>query len=906
MNRLPLFLAASLLAGCPSDPPVEPEPTPGPFLGQDPAVAAAPGEARAGVVREGPAGEAALFGGINAEGRAGDIKLYNDRVQFIVQAGDRRHGLVDVGGGLLDADLVRPVGQLGRDTLEDGFFAFALARVVHSTSVEIISDGSDGGSAIVRSTGTDIPWDFMTGLFELPEPNLPDLGLTVVQEFELPPDSYALTLRATLTNSGAEAVTFAPRDGLMSSGEDLLPWSPGEGLRGPASGDLSAMGLTGRRGEATMSLWPAQGTIQNSGLGALAAGLGIVTLTHAEITLEPGASHTWERVFAVTPDMLTAEGLRWEQQGVALEAVAGRVTDAAGGVAGARVWIVEDGTDSVAGFALTDADGAWAASLPAGDWVAWAMAQADEEHPQLPLGAGRTGAFAAPSLNDAQRAALSGESTPSAPLWAVGRAPSAATSFSLPSAEPVDLGMQAASGVRLLIEDGTGSALPGVVDVRWADNQPAASDIPPSLHDALGHPGGSRALWGWTATGVLDAPLAPGDYSIRVGHSWRHGQDLLADVHVEAGAITEVTATLPEVILRDGWLSLDSHLHAAPSFDGALSMEHRLVTCAATGLDLPVMTDHDRQVDYAPLAQAMGLNQQMQVLPGVEVTSLLRGHFNLFPVTPDPAQPNGGAEPWWQLPTDTQELFDRMRARAGADAITQVNHPRTPGMFSLARFQAQTAEALSPDLWSWDFDIFELLNGGVTNLPQVRDDWFAMLSVGTVRVPMGSSDSHYAYIPCGHGRTDVWLDSDDPAAVTVDAVREAILAGRIVVAGGTTLRATLDVGAGEVGPGSTTNGTAGALSITVQAPDWISPGTLKVWQNWELVYEQDLDAPNGATWFDGEVPVQVDVDAWIAVEVEGTESIGPLWRDFTPYAMTNAFFVDVAGDGWEAPGLGDR
>ncbi len=898
MNRLSLLFAAALL-GCPSVVP-EPEPTPGPFLGQDPSVPAAPGEARAGVVRDGLAGQAALFGGINAEGRAGDIKLYNDRVQFVIQAGERRHGLVDVGGGLLDADLVRPPGQLGRDTLEDGFIAFALARVIHSTSVQIVSDGSDGGPAIVRSEGTDVPWDFMTGLFELPEPTLPDLTLSVVQEFELPPDSFVLTLRATLRNTGSEPVTIQPRDGLMASGEDLLPWAPGEGLRGPPTTDIEGMGLTGRRGEATLSIWPTEGTVRNSGIGALAAGLGIVTLSHPEVTLEPGASHTIERSFSVTPDLLTAERLRWEQQGVEVEPVQGRVTDPDGGVAGARVWIADG--DTVAGFAITDSDGRWSAALPAGDWVAWAMAQADQEHPQLPEGAGRTGPFAAPSLNAAQRAALSGQTEGTPLVWAVGRAPSAGVAFVLPGANDVDLSLEAASGVRLRIEDGDGAALPAVVDVRWADGQ-AASDLPSELWEAVGQPGGGRALWGWTASGVLDAPLPPGDYTVRVGHSWRHGQELLADVHVVAGEITELSATLPEVIPRDGWLSLDSHLHAAPSFDGALSMEHRLVTCAATGLDLPVMTDHDRQVDYAPVAAALGLDDRMQVLPGVEVTTIVRGHFNLFPVTPDPAQPNGGAEPWWQLPRDTQELFDRMRARAGEDAITQVNHPRTPGMFSLARFQAMTGEALSPDLWSWDFDIFELLNGGVDNLPSVRDDWFTFLSLGRNKIPMGSSDSHYAYIPCGHGRTDVWLDSTDPAAVTVDAVREAILAGRVVVAGGTTLRATLDVGAGVVGPGETTTGTQGALTISVQAPDWMAPGTLRVWQNGVAVFEQALDAPDGVTWFDGQVPVAVTTDSWIAVEVEGTESIGPLWRDFTAYAMTNAYFVDVAGDGWDAPGL---
>ena len=902
MNRLALALC--LLVGCPSTVPDPEPPTPGPDLGQDPSVPAAAGESRAGVIRSG--GESALFGGINAEGRVGDIKLYNDRVQFVIQAADRRHGLVDVGGTLLDADLVRPDGQLGRDTLEDGFLAFGLARVVHSDTVEIVSDGSDGGPAVVRTTGTDVPWDFMNGLFELPEPNIPDLGLTVVQEYELAPDSWALTLRATLTNGGSEAVTFAPRDGMMASGEDLVPWAPGEGLRGPPNGDIAGMGLTGRRGEATMAIWPAEGTLTNSGLSALASELGIVTLTHPEVTLAPGASHTLHRLFAITPDILTAEGLRWEQTGTPLQSVEGRVTDADGGVAGARVWIADESADSVAGFALTDADGAWSAAIPDGTWTAWAVAQADDEHPQLPPGAGRTGPFAAAPLNSAQRDALSGAASPPAPPWAVGRAPSLGSTFTLPGATDVELTLEAASGLRLSIEDAGGSALPAVVDVRWAAGQPPVSDIPAGLHEALGQRGGSRAMWGWTGTGTLDAPLAPGTYTVRVGHSWRHGQDVLTDVVVAPGAVTEVTATLPEVVLRDGWLSLDTHLHAAPSFDGALSMEHRLVTCAATGLDLPVMTDHDRQVDYAPLADAMGFSDRMQVLPGVEVTSLLRGHFNLFPVIPDPALPNGGAEPWWDTPRDTQDLFDRMRARAGDQAITKVNHPRTPGMFSLSRFEAQTAEPLSPELFSWDFDIFELLNGGVDNLPQVRDDLFAMLSVGQRKIPVGSSDSHYAYIPCGHGRTDVWLDSDDPSAVTVDAVREAVLAGHVIVAGGTTLRASLDTGSGSVLPGDTTTGGSGALAISVQAPDWIAPGTLKVWRNWEVVFEQELTAATDAVWFDQDVPIEVTEDAWITVEVEGSESIGPLWRDFTAYAMTNAFFVDVDGDGWEPPGLGDR
>jgi hypothetical protein len=43
-------------------------------------------------------------------------------------------------------------------------------------------------------------------------------------------------------------------------------------------------------------------------------------------------------------------------------------------------------------------------------------------------------------------------------------------------------------------------------------------------------------------------------------------------------------------------------------------------------------------------------------------------------------------------------------------------------------------------------------------------------------------------------------------------------------------------------------------------------------------------------------------DAWFAVEVMGTQSMGDFWRNNTPYGMTNAFFLDVDGDGWTPPG----
>lgn len=887
MRRLALGLAL-LGAACVPEPPTPAAP------GLDPAIPATPGETRAGVVRSGGGGEAALFGGLNAEGRSGDFKLYNDRVRFVIQGPHRGHGLVDAGGNLIDADLVRD-GVLGRDLLEDAFVLFGLSRYVHYDSVTVLSDGRDG-LAVVRAEGTDVPWPFIQGLLELPEPALGPLNLAVVTDYALAADSWSLQVTTTLTNRGDEPLSLRPRDALLAAGADLDPWSAGRGLAGPDGGDTAALGFVGRNGEGVLSLWPEQGLLSNGGVESVAADLGLAALGHPAQVLGPGESRVLRRSWTLAPDLLTAEAERWRAQGQQLRTVSGTVSGG-GPVAGARVWF-SSRDEQVAGFALTDEEGAYEAELPAGAWTGWATARGFDEQISLPENVGRMAPLGARNVNRRHLRSLSGEE-PSEPLpHARGRAPSAGQTL-LPGDAVADFELGPESGVALSVRDGVGAPIPAVVLLQNVDGASIEAAVPAALRPAFGLRTGARTSWGWTHTGELRLYAEPGDYTLLVGHSWRHEQAAI-EVTIPGG-LEPVEVVLDQVVPDDGWLSVDPHLHASPSFDGALSMEHRLIACAATGVELPVTSEHDRMVDYRPLAKALRLDTRMRTIPGYEVTTGLRGHFNVYPVEPRPlTQINGGAEPWWELPRDTQELFDRVRARS-PDALVQVNHPRTPGMFAFAQLDRASATPAQPDFWSWDFETFELLNGGVTDLDDVLQDWFAMLDAGRIRVPMGASDSHYAYIPCGHGRTDVWLDAAGPADVDATEVRDAIGAGSVVVAGGTTLRASLDLGAGPALPGTVSVGRTGVLDVTVQAPSWIQPGTLRVWRNGDVVFEQVLTEPVDATWFDDGIEVEAPLDSWFAVEVRGTEPLGPLWRDFTPFAMTNAFFVDVDGDGWRAP-----
>jgi len=451
----------------------------------------------------------------------------------------------------------------------------------------------------------------------------------------------------------------------------------------------------------------------------------------------------------------------------------------------------------------------------------------------------------------------------------------------------VALAMAAAGELVIEIEDGS----PATIEIVHAGGTAPESLLTEDLREAFGLPSGSALVARvWTATGRAALVVPPGTYDLTVGHSPRHDRVTVAGVEVTAGSSTEVSATLTEVVARDGWWSVDTHLHAAPSMDGRLAMEDRLVACAAAGLDVPVTTDHDRFADYRPLATALGLDPLMTVVPGTEVTTIVRGHFNLFPVeVADRTVPNAGALVWWDRdPTTTDALAERIRAVGREDSLLQVNHGRLSlGMMSAASYDTVTGEPGRASLWTWNFDAIEIVTeDDVGDWRDNRDDWFSFLSLGRRVVPTGASDSHDLRRPCGLGRTDVLLDGEPTEA----NVRDAIAAGRVVVASGVTLRATL---AGE-SPGSVVGG-GGALDVEVSGPDWVRPATLNVWQDGVVIESVALD---GAGW-SGSFEIEPSAeDGWVVVEVDGGEALGHFWGGHVPYAVSGAFLIDPDGDGW--------
>lgn len=898
------LLVISFLAGCPTGVVVEPStPEPEPGLGVDPAIPAEPGEARGGILPSDPtAFAAAAWGGITAEARPGDLVVYNDRVRFAVRR-EAGHGYVGIAGALIDADIVRPEGQLGRDTLEEAFLAFGIGRVAGADSVELAADGSAGGPAIIRVTGTDESWTFVEGVTESDGPITAPYGLAITTDYILEPDSSSLLIRTTLANPGTEEARVNPLDGLIAAQEDLAPYGSDEGLSPGALEEPPGVGVVGRHGEATMLLYRADGPLDQFGAADLLSSSGIELIAHGWRDIPPGGEVVLERYRAVGPDPASVEAARYATQGVTIATLSGIVQDSAGApVQGARVHLVDDGGASprFLGFALSRADGSYSMDVPPGDYMAVVTGDGTNEYVDLPAAAGRYAPFSQPSVNARQLAALTGESSPVPLVSASGHADGTPSAVSLTAAGASrDLEIPAASSLAISVISG-GSPLPAYIEVAHAGGTPT-SPIDDAWRAGLGLPARTTsAMRAWTADGEVSLALPPGDYDVTVSGSHRHSRETSSVQVTASGGSTSLV--LEEVIPRNtGYLAMDSHLHAAPSTDGGLPMEDRLIVCAAAGVEIPVTTDHDRMVAYGPLVPALGLEDAMSVIDGVEVSSVLRGHFNLFPAPSlGPSVLNGGAPAWWLPFDDTDALFARIRKAAPEGAFIQINHGRESpsGMMSAGLYEPETGEPFRPDYWSWDFDLVEIVNGkGQRSWEEPRADWFSWLNTGRKRIPIGVSDSHGRTSGCGYGRTEVMVGTNLASEVTPEVLVEAIQQGRVIVAGGISLL----VSDGTNVPGSTRTGDTINLAITVSGPEWARPDVVRVVKYGETVFEEVITGPSvDGVWWSGTFADTPGADAWYSVEAQGSEALGGPYGGALPYALSNAFFLDVTGDGWEA------
>jgi hypothetical protein len=403
-------------------------------------------------------------------------------------------------------------------------------------------------------------------------------------------------------------------------------------------------------------------------------------------------------------------------------------------------------------------------------------------------------------------------------------------------------------------------------------------------------------------------PTPPGRWIATASRGFEYGRDD-REVEVVEGEVASLELTLEHEVPTPGVITAEFHVHSQNSVDSGVALGDRVLSFACEGVEFAVSSDHDFVTDYGPVVEALGLGSFLTTVPGVEISSVQAGHFNAWPMVPDPSMSGNGAPAWFGLPPG--ELV-RVARDGIPGRVVQVNHPRFQdgATFDLIGFDPADGKAHADpaslgfpedtDLNDFSFDAIEVFNAiGHRDLAEQMQDWYALLWSGRRITATAGGDSHDLKAFPGHPRNLVMVDVDDPADLDVDAVNEAVKAMRVLVTTGPYLEAGLvdPVTGMPVLPGETVSDTDGEVEVhlRVRAPSWMEVTSLTVVVGGEDGMTIQLE-PGGVDRLDTRVTIPATTDTWVVAIARGPRAEPHLSR-YVPFALTNPTFLDADGNG---------
>ena len=833
--------------------------------------------------------------GHDAIGRTGDLLLANERAAFVIEDVGRADAYYIYGGILVDAVALDGCRQAGPDrfgelgllmgTFTLNPFYMSTIRGFRGESMEVIHDGADGGAAVVRVRGVDDTFwlveleltrqAFLSGEHR---PRSEPYGVEVVVDYVLEPGAPVLRVDVTLVNVDDEPKELIPggevqfgdgttqrawaRDELSLGGFGLakgIPWivaSGGDGAWAFAmlDGELASAYISG-----VTALLDYRRTLADPIALAPAGEVGDAgSVSYLVSVGATDANSAVRPLAALDPEPVPG----WPYQPVALSGV-----------------VVEaDGEAPIPG-ALVELQ----ARAADGDWRVLDDLRADE-----------AGRFSG-SVPDFWQDPLELRLLPRA----AGRADVEPTPLELDHVEEITLSLGPAGRLEADVRDDAGASIPAKI-LLLRDGQ------------RVGRYYAGAAPGGW------DAP--PGDYEVSVTRGYEY-TTWQGEVSITADEPGRLAATLTHAVDTGGHLSYDGHAHAGPSSDSTVSIADRIRTVAGEGLDVIVSTDHEIIADWSPGIAEAGLEGWVATMIGCEVTATLPEHTNMYPVALRPdLDGRGGMIRWYGMTLG--EIYAAERERGAA--IRQLNHPRGSGWMRLIGYDRLTGlptledpTALGFDadaeLWSWDFEAFELmndpedifLNPDKPDQTGLFDDWMSFLNLGHRVTAVGVSDIHGWESP-GRPRTYIEVDSDDLDLFDEDAYVAAIVAGRAQIGAGAFLRVAAN--GGTVGDLVSAPDGLVSLNVSAQAIPEIDVRVVTIYANCDQVAVLVAPSPNGLVKLDESIEISLDADAHLVVAAFGRDPLPRGLRDYdpegAPRAITNAIYVDVDGDGAFTPSGG--
>lgn len=814
----------------------------------------------------------------------GDVLLLSSKAAFVIQAPDDPRTYVHYGGMPIDAVAVEGCEQAGPERfgeiaflagqLDLGDFEQSGLHMIRGDSVQIISDGSDGGPAVVEVQGSDdrfwlVELSLIRGVFEGGGRKLlePLYGLDITIRYTLHPDDAALQVEVILARrvNDGEPTTDGFLTGAVLFPSDHTPvhvWS---------SSSLSVGGI----GLVTGVPWQGAGTDE----GGVAVAMPGANMARSSIS---GVTALLDSGQALVPLSL-ADG-----PGVTEFLISVGPTDSASAAAALEPWHAEPAPGKETSWHELSGTVLDPSGQPVyGARVRLSTPASEESWPVLTeLWTDGEGRFSGRAM------AVDG-------LWrlqadADGR--DAGEVLELSAEEGLDLELDVGSWGRVEVEavDQEGQTLPVRVELEREDGL-LLVDYPVPDSPTMHAPPGRYQAW------------------VSRGYAYDIAQ---AEVVVPQDGAGTLSVELARLLDTAGQASMDSHVHTGPSPDSTIIPVDRMRSAAGGGLDLVISTDHEAIVDLASSVEDAGLSDWLAYGLGSEVTATIPEHTNAWPF---PVREQGRGDPvrWYGLGFPGIYAAERERGAR----VVQLNHSRVNGECGILCLLDWDRLSLDPvatdpeglglpagtEVWSWDFDSFELMNGlrSPYLLPdQERHsgalyDWLAFHNLGHRVAAVAVTDEH-GWDPPGQPLTWVGLEGE----VDAETMADGVLAGATVSSAGAFVRVEVD----GAGPGQTAIAEGEAeLWIQVQALPQVDVRWIDVLVNCDLWQRLEASDPDAVIKLDQRLSLPVEGDAYLVLVVRGEQPMPRGLLDYdassVPRAVSSPIFIDGDGDGvWTAPG----